>query len=269
MSDVTTKKAHQKQIGGLSNVSPSDESKENTGTAAASESKRSGHAAKAFKCVQCGTTVPAGSQRCPWCRVLYIQGVRDEDLRQLEMAEEESAGDRVDMLGRMCSPVVDFDVDMGVVNYLDADPAGAEPALECPHCGAVVQLHTEKCPICDTALEGGDTGLAGLYADMDFDSDPLTEVDCPFCGEHVNLRAGVCPACGTAIEVAGPKDDAEKVSPVVKSGNVIFLHLDVETGELDYLQRLADRLGFERVCVTLDGMDESQLKGGSTTPTKV
>jgi hypothetical protein len=44
----------------------------------------------------------------------------------------------------------------------------------------------------------------------------------------------------------------------VRSENVVFLHLDVETGELNYLQKLAHRLGLGRVSVKLDGIG----KGG-------
>jgi methionyl-tRNA synthetase len=81
---------------------------------------------------------------------------------------------------------------------------------------------------------------------------------CPFCGEHVSLKAGKCPACGTAVEAVESKDAAKKVAPVVRSENVVFLHLDVETGELNYLQKLAHRLGLGRVSVKLDGIG----KGG-------
>ena len=35
------------------------------------------------------------------------------------------------------------------------------------------------------------------------------------------------------------------------------MHLDVETGELNYLQRLAKRLGFEQMTVHLDGIGQS------------
>ncbi len=213
---------------------------------------------EAFKCIQCGAMVPVDSERCPKCKVLYVAGVHDEELMQLQLAEMEDVDDTMDLLDRSDSPVIHFDAELGIINYLEEDKNEADFVFECSHCGTLIQFDTDKCPICGTALELGDTGLVGLFANMDFDGDPLTEVDCPFCGEHVSLKAGKCPACGTAVEVVESKDAAKKVAPVVRSENVVFLHLDVETGELNYLQKLAHRLGLERVSVKLDGIG----KGG-------
>jgi hypothetical protein len=90
---------------------------------------------------------------------------------------------------------------------------------------------------------------------MEFGENDLEEeLDCPHCGEHVSLAQGACPACHEKVEGA---DSAGKIEPVVHGDNVVFMHLDVETGELNYLQRLAKRLGFEQMTVHLDGIGQS------------
>lgn len=209
-----------------------------------------------FKCVQCGSEVPVEAERCPVCLSLYIKDVSDEALDEVEAAETALEEDADAFLATESTPCIHFDADTGTISYLENDNSDPDFMLECSHCGTAVQFTIDKCPICRTKLDVKDTGIVGLVADMEFGENDLEEeLDCPVCGEHVSLVQGACPACHEKVEGA---DSAKKVEPVVHGDNVVFMHLDVETGELNYLQRLAKRLGFEQMTVHLDGIG----KGG-------
>ncbi len=213
---------------------------------------------RTFTCAECGTKVPLGSERCPRCRVRFISGITDEQLALLDEAEHQAAGEPLDAVDPNSLPVVHFDAKTGVMNFLENDSGEADFVLECTHCGTLVQLSVDRCPICGTPLDVGDTGIVGLFADMDFNGEPMPEADCPFCGEHVVLESGVCPSCKSVVEGdEQPGVDLSKVSPLVHAENIVFLHLDVETGDLNYLQRLANRISADHMSVALEGIGSS------------
>lgn len=205
-----------------------------------------------FACIECGARIPTSADRCPHCHSLYLKDVSDEDIEEAEAAEETLDQEADEFLATGATPCIHFDAETGTVSYLENDDSDPDFVLECSHCGTEVQFNTDRCPICGTKLEVSDTGIVGLFADMEFaKADSREGLDCPLCGEHVTLVEGKCPACGEKVEGA---DAAEKIDPVIHGENVVFLHLDVETGELNYLQRLAKRLGFEQMTVHLDGI---------------
>lgn len=205
-----------------------------------------------FTCVQCGAQVPIEAERCPICQSLYIKDVSDEALDEVEAAECALEADADAFMATEATPCIHFDADTGTISYLENDDSDPDFMLECSHCGTAVQFCIDKCPICGTKLDVTDTGIVSLFANMDFGENDLEEeLDCPFCGEHVSLVRGACPACNQIVEGA---DVAEKIEPVIHGDNVVFMHLDVESGELNYLQRLAKRLGFEQMTVHLDGI---------------
>jgi len=209
-----------------------------------------------FTCVQCGAEVPLEAERCPNCQSLYIKDVSDEALDEIEAAEGALEADFDAVMANEATPCIHFDADTGTISYLENDTSDPDFMLECSHCGTAVQFTIDRCPICGTKLDVKDTGIVGLFADMEFGENDLEEeLDCQLCGEHVSLVQGACPACHEKVEGA---DSAGKINPVVHGDNVVFMHLDVQTGELNYLQRLAKRLGFEQMTVHLDGIG----KGG-------
>ena len=209
-----------------------------------------------FTCVQCGAEVPLEAERCPICQSLYIKDVSDEALDEVAAAEDALDEDADTFMATEATPCIHFDAETGTISYLENDNSDPDFMLECSHCGTGIQFTIDKCPICATKLDVTDTGIVSLFANMEFGENDLEEeLDCPLCGEHVSLVQGACPACHEKVEGA---DSAGKIEPVVHGDNVVFMHLDVETGELNYLQRLVKRLGFEQMTVHLDGIG----KGG-------
>jgi rubrerythrin len=212
-------------------------------------------AQETFPCVQCGAAVPLEAERCPICQSLYIKDVSDEALDEAELAESALDEDPNAFMATEATPCIHFDADTGTISYLESDDSDPDFMLECSHCGTAVQFSIDKCPICGTKLDVKDAGIVGLFADMEFGENDLEEeLDCPFCGDHVTLVHGACPSCKENVQGA---DAAEKIEPVIHGDNVVFMHLEVETGELNYLQKLAKRLGFEQMTVHLDGIGKA------------
>lgn len=216
------------------------------------------HEPETFTCVQCGARMPSGAERCPTCDSHYLNGISDEQLRDLEEAEgaaqNETLPDSVRMIERSKAPCIHFSAESGTVSYLQVDDDAPDISLECGHCGTEIEFDAERCPICGSKLENPRIGLAGLFAGMEFDDIGSEEMDCPVCGERVTVLDGKCPACQETIKPNGTEDSCEKIDPVIHTENVVFLHLDVSTGEVNFLQRLARNQGFEQATVQLDGI---------------
>lgn len=122
----------------------------------------------------------------------------------------------------------------------------------CGHCLTEVMFTTNACPICGTPLDSHDNGLVRLFSGMEFEDDCTGEVICPFCGETVILQDGMCPSCLELVHACSEADHSQRVDPVVHGENVVYVHLDVEHGELDCIQRTPHRLGLEHLTVKLE-----------------
>jgi len=210
--------------------------------------------APTFTCFQCGSQVSYDSDRCPRCKSFYIRDVRSEDVDELLRAEQMQDAPLDDFVERDGSPVVHFDAETGVMHFLEDDHGDPDFVFECTHCGTLVELNTDRCPICGTRLELGDTGLVGIFTDMEFDPGPIGDADCPFCGEHVTFESGKCPSCGNDIGECDGRDPVCRVRPVLRVDNVVFLHLDIETGEINFLQRNGAKHSYEQASVQLEGI---------------
>jgi RNA polymerase subunit RPABC4/transcription elongation factor Spt4 len=209
-------------------------------------------ASASFTCFQCGAQVGYDSDRCPQCRSFYVKDVKPEDVDELLRAEQER--DRAsDEIGRIHgSPLVHFDGEFNLMRLLEDDRADPGFVSECSRCGTVVEVETRTCPMCGTPLDQDDEGLVGVFKNMEFDPAPFEEADCPFCGEHVRLESGNCPECGRVLDTRDEGDPALKVLPVLRADNVVFMHLDIETGEIDILQRNAARRRYDQASMFLD-----------------
>ncbi len=83
-----------------------------------------------------------------------------------------------------------------------------------------------------------DEGLVSLMTGLKFDyrdNDP--SVQCPSCGEHVAIEKGFCPACHELIRAKDPYALEAQVLPVIDAANVVYVHLDVDTGNLKFVLR--------------------------------
>jgi len=146
-----------------------------------------------------------------------------------------------------------FDADEGVLDFLEKGPKAYEVALICSECGTALEFATDVCPLCGTEMESADAGLVGLVSEMTFDEYASDEIDCPQCGERVKLVKGKCPECKATVMRSDPHGVLRRIDPVIHGDNIVFLHLDVATGELSYLQRSVNRERFEKLTVRLEG----------------
>ncbi len=219
-------------------------------------------AGASFSCFQCGAKVSYDSDRCPKCRSSYIKGLKEEDVDELLKAEKALDEPFVDFVEAHGSTVVHFDADISMMNLLDDE--GADPGFvsECSNCGTVVEINTSRCPMCGSALEHLNVGLVDMFADMEFDPQPSEDADCPYCGEHVTLRSGDCPSCGKTVGFKDAHDPALKVSPVLKARDVVFLHLDIATGEIDILKRNTARHCYDQMSLHLNGAGNGEAAKG-------
>ncbi|MGQ9588328.1 MAG: hypothetical protein ACUVT7_08110 [Thermoplasmata archaeon] len=205
-----------------------------------------------FTCVQCGMQIPKSVERCPKCNAHYLKDVPEEAVQELDDAESSLPEDAEEILHKKGIPMIHFDAESGTIRYLEEDTREPDFMAECSYCGTVVEFDTDRCPICGKKFEAGDTGIVSLVADSAFDEGCDEEIDCPSCGEHVNIIKGRCPACMEVVHDTEKEGPDSKVAPVIRGDNVVFLHLDVESGELNYLQRLANKLGFEELTIQLE-----------------
>jgi len=214
-----------------------------------------------FACAQCGAEVPKSADRCPKCHVHYVKDLTEEELELDEADAEEIqlTEEAEEFLNKEGVPCIHFDAETGTISYLESDDSEPDFMLECSHCGTAVQFDTDNCPICGTKLDVVDTGIVSLFSGMKFEDENSKEMDCPLCGEHVTLMNGKCPECNEVVRAWDSVEVVEKIDPVIHSDNVVFLHLDVESGELNYLQRLAKKLGFEQLTVHLDGIGRNSF----------
>lgn len=161
---------------------------------------------------------------------------------------------------RECVPSVSFDAETGRISrHVDTQEPGME--RECFKCGTTLEFEAARCPICGAKFDEGDWGIVSLLEDQGFDWLASEEFDCPQCGERVSCSDGVCPECGASLAPVPREEGAAKLSPVVKTENVVFLHLDVESGEVEYLKKSEKSRGFEHLAVYLPREDTNGCSG--------
>lgn len=213
-----------------------------------------------FSCFACGTRMPVDSDTCPRCHAKYIRNLPLEVIAGLESAESTvSAGsgygdDDGGNLGFEEFPIIHFDAVGGVINYLEHTEGESDFALECGNCGTLIQLDIGRCPLCDKPLEFSDAGLLSLIRGSDFDEQCVSELECPQCGERVTLGDGCCPACDSIIVDLVPGSHGKKVIPLINTENVVFIHMDLETGDLNYIQRHLNNVAIEHMSIQSDGI---------------
>lgn len=161
---------------------------------------------------------------------------------------------------RECVPSVSFDAETGKISRF-VDRQEPEEDRECFKCGTTLEFEAARCPMCGAKFNEGDWGIVSLLEDQGFDWLSLDEFECPQCGERVRCSDGVCPGCGASLGPEPREEGAAKLSPVVKGENVVFLHLDVESGEVEYLVKSGKSRGFEHLAVYLPREDSNGCSG--------
>jgi len=149
--------------------------------------------------------------------------------------------------------------DQGVISFVERDDVCADFTTECENCGTLIEFFTDRCPVCGKKFEIADTGLVSLFSDMSFETDRPTELDCPVCGQRIRLAKGKCPKCKEPIAFAGRDDPGVKVDPIVHDDNIVFVHLDVESGEVNCLQRVENSSGLEHLSVHVETIGQGEF----------
>jgi len=229
-----------------------------------SEGATSARETGAFTCVECGTGMQPGIFVCPRCRAKYLTDIPPEAVAELEEAvasaseNEDYENDDADALAFDEFPIIHFDAVDGVISYLEHRDGGSDFELECSSCGTLIQIDIDRCPLCGASLEVMDAGLVNLISNAEFADEAVPEMECPQCGEHVVLQDGRCPACESVILGRGPDEAVgRKIIPLIRNENVVFVHIDMETGDLNYLQRHLKRAAIEHVSIQLEGIDDN------------
>ncbi|UCE44742.1 MAG: zinc ribbon domain-containing protein [Methanobacteriota archaeon] len=222
----------------------------------ASEAADTTPASSYFVCVECGAKVSDGSELCSRCGARYILDIAPESVAELERAQSEriSAANALEKCRLESVPVLHFDVLDNLMSFLGPDEGEADFVLECRNCGTLVQLDISQCPMCGTELDVSDVGILSLLKGSEFDSVSISELKCPQCGEHVTLREGICPACHSMIVDSTASPDQNMTIPLIDIDNVVFVHVDLETGGLNYIQKHLRTLALEHTSIQLDGI---------------
>ena len=146
--------------------------------------------------------------------------------------------------------------EQGVISFTEGDEICIDFAMECENCGTFIEFLTDRCPICGRKFDVAETGLVSLFSDMDFETDRAAEIDCPVCGVRVRPSRGKCPECKEPIGFTGRDDPGVKVDPIVHDDNVVFVHFDVESGEVNCLQRVENSSGLEHLSVHVETLGQ-------------
>jgi len=93
-----------------------------------------------------------------------------------------------------------------------------------------------------------DQGLVALMAGLRFDRDNDPSLKCPSCGEDIAIEKGQCPECHELIRAKDPHALESQVLPVIDAHNVVYVHLDVESGNLKFVQKTdGDKVALRQV----------------------
>ena len=211
-------------------------------------------ASTVFRCLKCATTVPAASEKCPRCGTAYVREEISAEAEEAEIDAELALDDSFEDL----SPLFEqddlgcgyFDVDHGIVAYIEPRRESKDAVFECLNCRTIVEFEAEKCPFCKQPLKKIDDGIVeivnGVIVGEDLDMEISKDVFCPICGDLLALDKGHCIVCET--ELVSPSEEIlSSLCPVVPSSNLIFLHLDIEKGDLNYLSNSKETPSVETI----------------------
>jgi RNA polymerase subunit RPABC4/transcription elongation factor Spt4 len=200
-----------------------------------------------FRCIKCATMIPEGSDLCPKCGTAYVREEISAEAEEAEIDAELALDDSFEDV----SPLFEqddlgcgyFDVDHGIVAYVEPRRVSKDVVYECLNCKTILEFEAERCPFCREPLKKIDDGIVeivnGVIVGEDLDMEISKDIFCPICGDLLALDNGHCIVCETEL-VSNSDESLSSLLPVVPSNNLVFLHLDVENGDLNYLSNSKD-----------------------------
>jgi RNA polymerase subunit RPABC4/transcription elongation factor Spt4 len=195
-----------------------------------------------FRCLKCATQIPNGSDTCPKCGTKYLKDGIPKEAEEAEIDAELALEDDFEDL----SPLFEqddlgcgyFDVDHGIVAYIEPRRGSKDAIFECLNCRTILEFEADRCPFCHEQLKKIEDGIVeiatGVIVGDDLDMEVSKDVFCPICGDLLALEGGRCIVCDTQL-VVPENEGSSMLSPVVPSNNLIFLHLSVPNGAINYL----------------------------------
>lgn len=182
------------------------------------------------------------SERCPECGTAYSKDEITAETQEAEIDAELALDDAFEDVSQLfeqdelgCGY---FDVDHGIVAYVEPRDGSKDAVFECLNCKTVIEFDAGRCPFCNEPLKKIEEGIVeivnGVIVGEDLDMEISRAVFCPICGDLLALDGGHCIVCETKL-VSPLDEDFSRLCPVVPSSNLVFLHLDVENGDLNYL----------------------------------
>jgi len=192
-----------------------------------------------FRCLNCGRIGREGMDRCEECGTRYIWG--DFEV-PLDDSEASVGNDKMEDF----EPIVEqkavdcgyFDVASGKVAFTGPSCANKYELSECQNCATMIEVPVRSCPLCggNTKKIVGGLGavLSGALAWGSMNGESRTKVFCQSCGEIVAARNGKCELCGGNL-IPQSESLSNPILRPMSAESVVFVHLNVESGEMSYL----------------------------------
>ncbi|MDH4123220.1 MAG: hypothetical protein OEV21_03950 [Thermoplasmata archaeon] len=121
---------------------------------------------------------------------------------------------------------------------------GQNYLFECQNCTLTLDIPFDNCPLCGGEMTRVIQVQKTIKSDVDADKaakarKPRTV--CPVCGSYSRTGKGCCVSCGTIFKQSS-KDN--KVQPIMPTKRLVFMHLDVESGKIEYIEKNSNRNKF-------------------------
>ena len=225
------------------------------------EAHSSGGSQESFSCFRCGAPVTKSADNCPKCGIRYVSEYAP-DYQEIEESTQFSVEDQICLFENGKMTCIYFDVNGGTISC--ANFSGIiEESVECQHCGILVETPFEKCPICGHVILKQSVELEeivnGVEIGEELEKQINSEIVCPICGENSKLSNGRCVKCDTQL-ITLEDDPNYRIRPLLPTGSVIFVHLDVGNGAISYLERGKNKKRSDQVTINIcaigaDGTD--------------
>jgi RNA polymerase subunit RPABC4/transcription elongation factor Spt4/DNA-binding transcriptional ArsR family regulator len=194
-----------------------------------------GRHGRELPCLNCNASINYGDERCAECGTRYVWEDILDFLSQTVGIPEGHESDGIEPLfdqgGVECGY---FDVKNGIVAYLGR-PKGGDGPLECTRCGTILEIELDRCPLCGGTPKRMVAGIAKIITGLIPDAGDISD-----SGDNIpreQLAEGEEYLQFEDFHGHDSIDDSKPILPVLPSEKGFFVHLNVESGEIDYLTR--------------------------------